>query len=160
MKKILFITLFSFVLLTGCGKGTTQELTGNQPPKAEIQIGDKVYETKLGTYCWSSKNQSTCADSIGPVELLKNEKPIIVPPGAVIKFVMNYKPLPNKSFVEQMTEDQKTTEVAVNDDTFQVPIQKGIYYYSYGVWWMDEIKPNVSHGDAFYNFVLEVAEKD
>ncbi len=144
MKKIFYITLFSFVLLTGCGKGTTEEFTGNQPPNAEIQIGDEVYETKLGTYCWSSR----CVDSIGPVEFLKNEKPITVPPGAVIKFVMDYEPLPNKSFVEQITEDKKITEVAVNDSTFQAPIQKGTYYYSYGVWWMDEKEANVAHGDA------------
>ncbi|TCZ80917.1 hypothetical protein E0485_01115 [Paenibacillus albiflavus] len=156
MKKIFIITLISFLLLTGCGKERTEELTGNQPPIAEIHIGDKVYETKLGTYCWSSENQGTCVDSIGPVELLKNEKPITVSPGAVIKFVINSDLMPNKFFVEQITGDHQITEVAVNDNAFQAPIQKGIYYYSYGVWWMDEKKPNVAHGDAFYNFVLEV----
>lgn len=152
MKKIFYIILLSFVLLTGCGKGTTEGFTGNQPPKAEIQIGDDLYGTKLGTFCWSSR----CADSIGPVELLKNEKPITVPPGTVIKFVMHHELLPNKSFVQQITEDKQITEVAVNDNAFQAPIQKGTYYYSYGVWWMDEKEANVAHGDAFYYFVLEV----
>lgn len=47
---------------------------------------------------------------------------------------------------------KKITEVAVKDNTFQAPIQKGTYYYSYGVWWMDEKEANVAHGDAFYYF--------
>lgn len=47
-------------------------------------------------------------------------------------------------------------EIEVNDQKFTAPDEKGIYYYSYGVWWMDEKEENVSNGDASYVFVLEV----
>ena len=50
----------------------------------------------------------------------------------------------------------KELEVVVKDNHFTAPTQKGVYYYSYGVWWMDGKEENLSHGDAFYAFVLEV----
>ena len=52
--------------------------------------------------------------------------------------------------------ENKETEVVVKDNQFTAPTQKGINYYSYGAWWMDEKEENLSHGDAFYAFVLEV----
>ncbi|GIO68540.1 hypothetical protein NYE48_12715 [Paenibacillus sp. FSL M7-1455] len=156
------ITLFILLSLLGCsiqanngGKTTVRELTGGQPPKASIQIGEQLHETKLGTYCWSSKNTSTCIDAVGPAELLKNKKPVKVRPGAEIKFVMDYEPLPNKIHLEQISEG-KNTEIAVKENTFRAPTQKGTYYFSYGVWWMDEKREHVSLGDAFYVFALEV----
>ncbi|MDR9857913.1 hypothetical protein RJP21_30425 [Paenibacillus sp. VCA1] len=158
----LSITFLILLSLWGCsihanngGKTTVRELTGGQPPKASIQIGDKLHDTKLGTYCWSSKNTSTCVDTPGPAELLKNKKPVSVSPGAEIKFVMDYEPLPNKIHLEQLSEG-KYTEIAVIDNTFRAPTQKGIYYFSYGVWWMDEKREHVALGDAFYVFALEV----
>ncbi|WP_410895114.1 hypothetical protein [Neobacillus sp. 204] len=52
--------------------------------------------------------------------------------------------------------NNKVSEVEVKDNYFSAPTQKGVYYYSYGVWWMDENEKNLSHSDAFYAFVLEV----
>lgn len=94
-------------------------------------------------------------DTSGPTELLKGESPIFVHPGAAITFIMDYDPHPNQLHVEQFTADQHS-EVQVTDNTLQAPVQKGIYYYSYGVWWMDEKEANVAHGDAFYSIVIEV----
>ncbi|RUT35832.1 GNAT family N-acetyltransferase [Paenibacillus zeisoli] len=141
-----------YILPNYHGKGIGRSLMSS----VANYLGEEDVHSMFVVVFSSSENQSTCVDSIGPVELLKNEKPIAVAPGAVIKFVMNYEPLPNKSSVEQFTKDQQITQVAVNNDAFQAPIQKGTYYYSFGVWWMDEKKTNVAHGDAFYNFVLEV----
>ncbi|WP_372660974.1 hypothetical protein [Cohnella sp.] len=126
-------------------------MVGEKPPNVMIEIEDQKYETILGTYCWSTG----CVDTIGPVELLEGETPISVKPGVVIKFVMDYEPKPNQFHVTQINED-KRTEVELKGNRISAPIQKGIYYYNYGVWWMDEEVENVSHGDAFYNFVIEV----
>lgn len=120
-------------------------LEEEQPPKAEIQIGEQMYETKLGTYCWDSKNQSRCVDTIGPVELLKGENPVTVQPGEVITFVMNYEPQRNKHHVNQIYEDI-SEKVEVKENSFHAPTQKGTYFYS----------ENLSHGNAFYYFVLKV----
>ncbi|WP_251513244.1 hypothetical protein [Oceanobacillus luteolus] len=69
--------------------------------------------------------------------------------------MMNYEPKPNEFHVLQVSESDEA-EVSVKDNSFSAPLQNGIYYYSYGVWWMDEQEENVSNGDAFYNFVIEV----
>ncbi|MDN3015598.1 hypothetical protein PH210_05165 [Paenibacillus sp. BSR1-1] len=149
MNKSLFILLFLFGLtIMGCSK---EGMSGEKPPEVYIKIGNVKYETKLGTYCW----KGTCVDTAGPVDLLKGKEPIKVNPGERISFIMDYEPKPNEFHVSQISESIEN-EVLVKDNSFSVPIQKGVYYYSYGVWWMDEKEKNLSHGDAFYAFVLEV----
>lgn len=39
---------------------------------------------------------------------------------------------------------------------FSAPKEKGIYYYAYSAWWMDENRQSISNGDAYYAFVLKV----
>lgn len=129
------------------------DLEGGKPPKVQIQIDKRIYKTKLGTYCWTT----SCVDSAGPVELLKGKEPIPVKPGDVVKFLMKYEPQPNKFHVEQFYEG-RLTEVLLKENSFQVPTEKGTYFYSYGVWWMDEDIENQSRGDAFYHFALKVIE--
>ncbi|WP_116230174.1 hypothetical protein [Paenibacillus sp. VMFN-D1] len=95
-------------------------------------------------------------DTAGPVELLKDEIPVSVQPGEVVKFAMNVEPKPNKHHVTQMTAEGSSIDVAVKENSFHAPAEKGTYYYSYGVWWMDEHIEDRSNGDAFYCFVLKV----
>jgi len=153
MKKcfLVLIALFGLTIL-GCSKNG---LSGGKPPKAFIEINNKRFETTLGTYCWQENGKGKCVDSIGPIELLKGKKPIEVKSGENITFVMDYEPKPNKFHVIQIR-NNKETEIVVKDNNFSAPIQKGLYYFSYGVWWMDEKEENLSHGDAFYSFSLEV----
>ncbi|GIN91892.1 hypothetical protein J6TS1_50060 [Siminovitchia terrae] len=149
MNKWLFILAFLIVLnLMGC---SNEGLSGGKPPKAFIEIDNERFETTLGTYCW----KGTCIDTAGPIELLKGKKSIKVKSGENITFVMDYEPKPNEFHVVQMS-NNKETEVMVKDNRFTAPAKSGVYYYSYGVWWMDEKEANLSHGDAFYAFVLEV----
>lgn len=157
LKKwsIAIISIF-FLYLMGCGSNEVNNgLTGSKPPEASIQIDGETFETTLGTYCWSSNGKSECVDYAGPKELLEGKEPILVKPGAEIKFVMDYKPLPNEVHVIQF-DDSSEKEIIVEEHSFTAPTEKGTYYYSYGVWWMDEVQENVSNGDAFYAFVLEV----
>lgn len=149
MNKCLFILLVLFGLtIMGCSK---EEMSGEKPPEVYIQIGNEKYETKLGTYCW----KGTCVDMAGPVELLKGKEPIKVNPGEKISFIMDYEPKPNEFHLTQFSESNEN-EVLVKENIFFAPTQKGVYYYSYGVWWMDDKEENLSHGDALYAFVLEV----
>lgn len=146
-----FIVLF-VITVVGC---SSNELTGSKPPTAMIRIGEEVFPTKLGSYCWTVRNKSTCVDTAGPVELLENDDPILVNPGEEIIFEMDYAPRPDVANVIQVNGSNET-EVVVEDNRFTVPEEKGVYYYSYGVWWMDKKEPNVSNGDAFYSFFVEV----
>lgn len=132
-------------------------LTGNKPPKVNIEIDRETYETKLGSYCWGPKSigKGECADTAGPVELLKGKEPIQVQAGEKITLKMDYKPKPNEVHLTQIKSENEM-EIEVNDNQFIAPNKKGTYFYAYSVWWMDEEDRNLSHGDAFYAFVLEV----
>ncbi|MEH7885194.1 hypothetical protein V7654_12845 [Bacillus sp. JJ1609] len=150
MKKFLLILAVLFgLIISGC---TTEEMSDVKPPDVYIKIGKERYETKLGTYCW----KGTCADTkAGPVELLKGKVPIRINPGEKVTIIMDHEPKPNKIQVKQINND-KEDEIIVNENRFTAPTQEGIYYYSYSVGWMDEEEEHLSHGDAFYAFVLEV----
>ncbi|GAK39096.1 hypothetical protein PUW24_21930 [Paenibacillus urinalis] len=158
MQKILCLILFSLVLITGCERGTSNHspLTGNKPPGVQIKIADQFYDTKLGTYCWSSNNMGVCVDTAGPVEHLEDVTPLKVSPEATIQFVMNYEPKPNQFSLQQYSGVNIHKKVSIENNAFTAPTQEGTYYYSYGAWWMDEENEQVSHGDAFYHFVIEV----
>ena len=140
------------LILMGC---STDGMAGDKPPKVWIEIGNERYETTLGSYCWNGLLDSTCVDTAGPIELLEGKESIKVKPGEEILFVMDYEPKPNEMNVVQI-QNNKESDIAVKGNRIIAPMQKGIYYYAYGVWWMDEKEANVSRGDASYAFVLEV----
>lgn len=160
MKRRSALIICIVLILGGCVGGSILDsknhlLTGDKPPEATIKIGNETYETTLGTYCWSGKRESKCVDKAGPIELLEGKEPIRVNSNETVSFIMNYDPLPNEVHVLQINND-KETDVKVENNQFLAPKKPGTYYYYYGVWWMDEKKENVSHGDAFYAFALEV----
>ncbi|XRG80169.1 hypothetical protein V5E38_07645 [Rossellomorea sp. GAMAL-10_SWC] len=154
MSRWICATVFFFYLiLTGCS--ANNGLKGNEPPKTMVQVENQIYATKLGTYCWQLKGQGECVDTAGPAELLKDKKPIEVKPGENVKFIMNYKPKPNEIHLTQIN-NGKESEILLVKNQFSAPINKGVYYYSYGVHWMDKKDEHLSNGDASYAFALEV----
>ena len=68
---------------------------------------------------------------------------------------MNYNPKPNEIHLTQVN-NGKESEILLVKNQFSAPINKGVYYYSYGVWWIDKKDEHLSHGDASYVFALEV----
>lgn len=150
MKKWVFMVtvLLGLTLIIGFSIGGLIE---SKPPKTKITVGNETYETVLGSYCWGSK----CVDTVGPHELLEGEETIKVKPGEKISIVMEYKLKPNEFNVAQI-DDNEETEVEIKNNGFKAPTEKGMYYYAYSVWWMDDKEKNLSHGDAYYAFVLEV----
>lgn len=162
MRKFSIVTIMCFILiLTACNGIFTKNtdgsgnLSGNMPPIVNIEIDGVKHETKLGSYCWESNGKAECVDTAGPVELLANDEPIQIKSGEQITLTMDYTPKPNEIHLSQIKNNEEI-EIEIKDQKFTAPDEKGIYYYSYGVWWMDEKEENVSHGDAFYAFVLEV----
>ena len=159
MKRLIIVSVLLLVfILSGCGDTSTKNnsLSGDTPPNVSVEIDSESYETILGSYCWDiSKGESECVDTAGPVDLLKDEEPIQIKAGEQIKLNMDYKPKPNKMHLSQI-ENGDEVEIEINDNQFTAPDEKGTYFYSYGVWWMDEEDKDLSHGDAFYTFVIEV----
>ena len=151
-RRLIVVVILLGLTLMGC---SNNGMDGEKPPKVQIEIGDERYETTLGTYCWNGSGDSACVDTAGPVDLLAGKEPIKVKPGEKISFVMDYELKPNEMTVVQI-HDNKESDVVIKGNGITAPTEKGVYYYSYGVWWLDEKESNVSQGDASYVFVLEV----
>ncbi|WP_019155739.1 hypothetical protein [Robertmurraya massiliosenegalensis] len=146
--------MFILMILVGC---TRSGLSGNKPPMAKVVINEVEYETVLGTYCWSGGwNSGICVDTAGPAELLKEKEPISVKGGEMVTIKIDFEPRPTKIHVEQFI-NETGTEVPLEDLQISSPKEPGIYFYSIGAWWLDEDDENVSLGDAFYAFALEVS---
>lgn len=148
---LLLLVLFLGSSLIGCSSND-KAMSGEEPPKTVVEIEGETYETVLGSYCW----KNMCVDTIGPPELLEGKDPTKVNPGEKITIVMDYNPKPNEVHMEQMVNDNDSKEVKMDNNQFAAPTEKGVYYYTYSVWWNDEKEKNVSHGDAFYSFAIEV----
>lgn len=152
MKKWLVL---AFVMLNLVGCLDNNAVVGEKPPKVLIEVGNELYETKLGEYCWGNNKATTCVDIAGPVELLKDKKPIDVQPGEKVTIVMDYEPKPNEMHVTQFNENIET-DIILSNNQFTVPEENGIYYYAYNAGWTDEKDATVSKGNVLYAFVLEV----
>jgi hypothetical protein len=133
---------------TGCSNSGFLE---ESPPKAYLEASNRLYETRVGAYCW----KETCVDKAGPLELLKTEKPIKVKANESLSLVIKYKRQPNERDMVQI-QNKNEVDVPLKKNKMKAPSERGTYYYSYSVWWMDKNFKNVSNGDALYAFVLEV----
>ncbi|WHX28116.1 hypothetical protein QNH47_09800 [Virgibacillus halodenitrificans] len=141
------VILLSVFIFIGCNNG----LSGSKPPVVSINVDNKEYDTRLGTYCWNGN----CVDTVGPVELLKEKAPVQVHAGEQITLEMEYTPKPNEIYLSQINNGSET-EIKLNHNQFRAPDKKGTYFYAYSVSWLDEEDENLSHGDAFYAFAIEV----
>lgn len=151
-KWIVGIIFLLLLFIVGCAKD--KDLPDN-PPKMFIKIGEKSYETILGTYCWSNgSGKGICVDKAGPEDLLEGKKPISVKQDEKIHIVMK-DPKPNETHL-LIVNGNIEKEVKIIENQFSVPKEKGIYYYSFGTWWKDNNDENVSNGDAYYAFAIEV----
>lgn len=160
MKKFVVISVLLFVFtISGCGDTSTESngLSGDSPPDMRIEIDGESYKTELGSYCWDdSRGKAECVDTGGPKELLEDEEPIQIKAGQQIKLNMDYTPKPNEVHLSKIdNDDEMEMEMEIIDNQFTAPNEKGTYFYSYSVWWMDE-EENFSHGSAYYAFAVEV----
>lgn len=158
MKKFTFlIGLCVVLIISGCNgsnnKSADKILSGDKPPNVIVEIDGETYEAILGSYCWDIlKGKTECIDTAGPVDLLIDKEPVQIKAGEEIKLNMDYTPKPNKIHLSQIKNNDEK-EIEINDHQFTAPDEKGTYFYSFGVWWMDE---DVSLGNAYYAFALEV----
>ncbi|GKV70187.1 hypothetical protein NCCP2716_26850 [Sporosarcina sp. NCCP-2716] len=159
MKRILIIGgVLTILLLGGCAEkaASGKSPLGNKPPRVDIMIGGERYETKLGTYCWSTKTSGICVDTAGAVDMMKGETPIEVQPGELLELVMDETPAPDEQHLVQSLDAARQTDIPLNGSAFTVPEEAGVYYYDYSVWWHEKENPEVSLGDAHYAFAIEV----
>lgn len=141
MKRLFAVALL--ILLTGC---SNSPLAGEAPPTLQITVANESYEAKLGTYCWGNK----CEDAVEPMELVKTF--IQVAAGESVELTIN-KPTPSEVQLTELTADNKTMPIKIEQQHFVAPLKPGTYYYSYSAWWQEG---DQTQGDAHYAFALEI----
>lgn len=141
MKYFLLVALL--ILLTGC---SNSPLAGEAPPTLQITVANESYEAKLGTYCWGNK----CEDAVEPMALVETFIQVVA--GESVELKMN-KPTPSEVQLTELTADNKTMPIKIEQQHFVAPLKPGTYYYSYSAWWQEG---DQTQGDAHYAFALEI----
>ncbi|MFD1607407.1 hypothetical protein [Oceanobacillus luteolus] len=65
MKKWLVASLLLTCFTLSSCSDAHNEITGEKPPEAMVEVRNQSYETILGSYCWGGNGQSTCVDTAG-----------------------------------------------------------------------------------------------
>ena len=141
--KCISLSLVFIGILSGC----SNLLPEPKPPRATITIQKQTYETKMGSYCWESSSKGVCADTAGPVELLKNETSISVNPNENLHIQIKGNPKLTESHLTQI-QKKKEQNVPVQNGMFTAPKNEGSYMYAYSI--------RTENGDVFYAFSLTV----
>lgn len=121
-----------------------------KPPIPIITTGQQQLEVARGSYCWSSFLTSECVDTISPPELLEHEgiSPTVVSPASEIQITFKREPKKESVGVNVWLDGGDAESVALTNNTFIAPKEKGIYiYYMFARW---------DKGDASYAFAIEV----
>lgn len=153
-KRLMVSMIIVAILLIYVCYSNISYVTG-KPPKLKIIVGDHMYDTKLGTYCWKGLMSHKCVDTAGAVELLDGEKPILVHQNEKIEIRVKSDLKPDEYSLTVFNEGAEKS-VKIKKFLFSAPKEKGIYYYAFSAWWMDENRQNIANGDAYYAFVLKV----
>ncbi|WP_208607734.1 hypothetical protein [Paenibacillus pectinilyticus] len=148
------------LLFTGCSleakrSNLTKEL-GETPPQPVITFENKAISVYQSSYCWNnaSKGTGTCADYAAPSEQLKDKDKDRVKAGGRLTYKFHVKN-PTEITLTQ-SHNGTFTEVPLVGESFEVPTEKGIYYYSLSAVWLKDTKSRVSEGSSSYTFVIEV----
>jgi hypothetical protein len=144
MVKRLFLILF--VILVGC----TPSGSVGSPPPVSVVVNDSTYNTKLGSYSWSSKGLLSSigvdADGESPYNIAIDMEPIPVRKSSKIEILTENKP----TLSVYIWDDESTGdyEVPLDDNMLEVPDEPGRYVY--------EVYAEWDQGNGSYTFVIEV----
>ncbi|WP_246945368.1 hypothetical protein [Bacillus pinisoli] len=148
-KMVIWLFTVIVVVISGC---SVKELEGDTPPIPIVTVGEENIEVVRASYCWNTG----CVDYAGPPEILGGKLPFQVQKGANIKIRFDYEPKPSSISVSRMLDkDQEWVKDELVDDVLTAPIEEGIYYYDFLVYWHSE-DGKYSLGDSYYAFVIEV----
>jgi hypothetical protein len=136
MRKALMLLIF-VLLLTGCG---------NTPPMPTLTVNQKNIDFELGSYTWRSLVKTTIADAASPTILVKDLTPHDVSPKSHLSIKFSKKP--EKIFLSQWEDNKELNQIELQDNSFQLPTEKGTYIYS--------IRSQWNNGSGTYAFVIRV----
>ncbi|GIO62804.1 hypothetical protein [Paenibacillus cineris] len=154
LRKILPIVFSIIMLLSACrsNEGSSEPQLGNTPPQPEVNVNGESIRVYQSSYCWGN----TCADYIGPEEMLRDKKKETVFANATIKFRFEGKQ-PTEISLSKYHNGAHSQET-INENSFHAPEEKGAYYYSLSATWLKDREKRISEGSSSYVFVIEVQD--
>jgi hypothetical protein len=107
----------------------TYPITGQLPPMTQLTVSGIELPTTLSNFCW---NDSGCPDYPPLLDVLKKIIPTIVEAGSTININIPYDPKPSLVTLIDLVSGY---EVLLENNTFDLPTEKGDYYYSVKAEW-------------------------
>ena len=83
--SIVVIAAVAAMVVAGCGQGAGEGPSGPKPPDSTLTFANRSVSSVLGSYCWTSPSDATCADAAG-IPLPPEEQALAVPAGSVMVF--------------------------------------------------------------------------
>lgn len=146
----LIVLLFISSFAIGCSKETVR---GDEPPMPKITlVDDKKAEipVAIGSYAWKSE-----VDKIGPEELLREYKTVILPRNSKIEIKFDYKPNPSSITIRKRDANGGIIiEKKLNDNIFAVSDKVGNHTYEIDAKWGE--KGREVKAQAMYYFKVEI----
>jgi len=143
------------VKVADIGEGNGDKL-GNHPPIPVIQSEDVSLAIYQSSYCWNKGNVGECKDYIAPAEMLKDKDKDRVKAGA--KMTVRFDSKPPTELYLSIAHDGDITQHNVDDGSFSIPREPGIYYGLLSAFWLIDKENRVSEGSSSYAFAIEVTE--
>ena len=121
------------------------------PPNVTVEVEGKAGRENVpvvpGSSCWRQRDgQTSCDDTFGPFELIKNQTPVVTPPESRVIIIFERTPLTMSA--SKWINGRPVKQEITKDNTFVLPPDKGVYIYDVFATWKE--------GDASYAFVIEV----
>ena len=117
-------------------------------PRLTVTVEGRVIPTIRGTYCWplDGGKGNFCADAVSPTDLVKDQVPAVVPPGA--RMMMHFDQPPSTVFVSQWIAGAPIRQPRAADGSVTLPQEAAAYLYDVFAQW--------KAGDADYIFTVEI----
>lgn len=150
-RRVLMILFFiTTISLFGCSNEVRNRSEVSSPPTLKVSYDNKSIDAKMGTSSWTITNSdgsktTTDTDTAGPVELVKDMRPLKAPPESTIKLDFSHEP---KEVIANIWEGDSQLEQSLNDMEIITPGVEGLVIY--------EVIGSWEQGTVHYAFIIDV----
>lgn len=130
-----------------------QLLQSNELPSLMVHTGETDIPVAQSSYCWGDLG---CSDYTSDPKMLDDQTLPTITPGANIELVFPYDPAPSQIQVTSLgTSTSVDSVIALRDWTFDAPLKRGTYFYTFQAYWTSE-DGMYTQGDTSFVFGFRI----
>ncbi|WP_411342765.1 hypothetical protein ACE3MZ_13950 [Paenibacillus sp. WLX1005] len=130
-----------------------QPLQPNELPSLVVHAGEMDIPVAQSSYCWGDLG---CRDYTSDPKMLDDQTLPTLSSGAAIALVFPYDPAPNQIQVTSLgTSASVDSVIALRDWTFDAPLKRGTYFYTFQAYWTSE-DGMYTQGDTSFVFGFQI----